>query len=61
MTITAEHLQIAGVVIVVLIAVAFIWWLVHAAIRIVRGRRTAYWLREADIDDDDDGDHDGPR
>ena len=57
MTLTAQHLQILGVAILVLIAVAFIWWVVRAAVGRPKRGQVAYWLqsRQDDEDDDDNG------
>ena len=54
MALTPWHMQVAGVAILVLIAIAFGWWLVRAAIaRPLKGRH-AYWLQDDRRDDDDD-------
>ena len=64
MTLTAQHLQIAGVVILVLIALALVWWLVRVTVARPKRGQTAYWLQSGDdndpdddIDDDDAGVH----
>jgi hypothetical protein len=65
MTLTPEHLQIAGIVIVVLIGLALLWWLVRVTVARPKRGQTAYWLqprdedndRDDDIDDDDSGVH----
>ena len=55
MTVTAEQLQVAGALILVLIALAFIWWLVRFAVARSKRGQTAYWLQpDADNDPDDD-------
>ena len=60
MTLTAQHLQILGVVILVLIAVAFIWWVVRAAVGRPKRGQVAYWLQSRRDDDDDNDQDDGP-
>jgi uncharacterized membrane protein len=58
---TAFHLQIAGIVILVAVAIAAVWWIVRAAMGWHSGR-ALYWLNEtrdddvADEDDDPDDD-----
>jgi hypothetical protein len=55
MTVTPEQLQVAGVVILILVALAFSWWLVRVAIGRTKRGQTAYWLQpDADNDPDDD-------
>ena len=57
MTLTPEHLQIAGIVMLVLIGLAVIWWLVRVTIARPKRGQVAYWLqsRHEEEDDDDDG------
>jgi len=56
----ATQLTIAGVVVVVLVGAASLWWIVRAAMGWHSGR-ALYWLgqpREDDADDDADDDND---
>lgn len=61
MTITPEHLQGAGVAIIILITIALAWWLARAALGRPKRGQVAYWLQspEDDEDDDDPDDVDG--
>lgn len=61
MAITPEHLQGAGVAIIVLIAIALLWWLARAALGRPKRGQVAYWLLppESDEDNDDPDDVEG--
>jgi hypothetical protein len=62
MQITVEQLQIAGIVVIVIMALAFVGWLVRSVIGISRGS-PVYMLPDTGNDDDnaandnDDPDH----
>jgi hypothetical protein len=54
MTLTAQHLQAAGVVILALVAIAILWWLIRSAVARPKRGQVAYWLQDQDDDDEDD-------
>jgi hypothetical protein len=57
MALTAFHLQVAGIGILVAVAIAAGWWLVRSAMGWHSGR-ALYWLNQPADDDSDDGDDD---
>ena len=62
MELTPFHLQLAGIAVVVLLGLGFLWWVVRAVMQWHNGR-PLYVLPEqrdehAHDDDDDDGDGD---
>jgi hypothetical protein len=61
-TVTPTQLAITGVVILVLVGAAVLWWTVRAVMGWHRGR-ALYWLSQPEADDDaaeeDDDDNDG--
>jgi hypothetical protein len=54
MILTAQHLQAAGVVILVLIAAGVLWWFIRSAVARPKRGQVAYWLQSHADDDDDD-------
>jgi hypothetical protein len=58
MTLTPLHLQIAGVVILIALGVATLWWIAHIVIGRLRGR-PIYMLPDTDPDAQDDDDPEG--
>jgi hypothetical protein len=57
MIFTPEHMQIAGIVVLVAIGLAMLWWIVHIVLGLHRGR-PIYILPETSEDDDDDDNDD---
>ncbi len=55
---TPLHMQIAGVVVLVLIGAAFLWWVVHIVVGLHRGR-PIYMLPDTHPDEHDDDADDG--
>ena len=50
---TPQHLQVAGIVVIVLIGAGFLWWVVHAVMGLHRGR-PIYMLPDTHPDEHDD-------
>lgn len=57
MTFTPEHMQIAGIVVLVAIGLGMLWWIVHIVLGLHRGRPIYILPETSEDDDDDDDDH----
>jgi hypothetical protein len=54
MTLTAGHLQVAGVVVLGLVGLALLLWFVRTAVSRPKRGQVAYWLQSDGDDDEDD-------